>query len=416
MNRFVFAGAVSAAALLGSTAIANAASVEVMHWWTSGGEQAAVTVFAEEFEALESGHTWIDTAIAGGDASRSATLQRILGGDAPGAAQFNISRQFEELAEAGLLLDLTDLAEAEGWRDFIRPDAILDVCEFDGRIYCVPVNIHSWQWGWASTEVFENAGVEVPTNLEDFVSAIPAIQESGAIPFAIGGEPWQHAGALGVVLFSVIGVDGHLRIYRDRDADFARGPEVARALEIWREMTANIDDGAANRNWNDTTNLVLTNQAAMQIMGDWARGEFALAGLEAGVDYECLPGPSDDPYLDTGGDIFLFPKQNDAEVEAAQLEMASMMVNPRVQALFNNAKGSLPVRDDVDFSLADACMLKGLEILSNPDRVFQGSSFYWTQDDVGRTEDLWTEFSFNRDITIEEAQERFANIIATAAE
>jgi glucose/mannose transport system substrate-binding protein len=37
--------ALTAAVLLGSTSV-NAADVEVVHWWTSGGEQAAVSVFA----------------------------------------------------------------------------------------------------------------------------------------------------------------------------------------------------------------------------------------------------------------------------------------------------------------------------------------------------------------------------------
>src|SRR5690349_1327771 len=116
MKKLVSVVAVMATALLGSTAV-NAADVEVIHWWTSGGEQAAVSVFAREFDALGE-DKWVDTAIAGGENARSATLQRTLGGDPPGAAQFNISRQFEELAEAGLLLDLTDLATKENWAGF----------------------------------------------------------------------------------------------------------------------------------------------------------------------------------------------------------------------------------------------------------------------------------------------------------
>jgi len=278
-----------------------AAEVEVMHWWTSGGEQAAVSVFANEFNAQ--GDTWVDTAIAGGPNARAAMMQRTLGGDPPDAAQFNPGRQYEELIEAGLLLDLTDLAEAEGWADVVRPSTILDPCIKDGHVWCVPVNIHSWQWGWASIPVFEQSGVEMPSNLDEFLAAAPAIQEAGFIPFAIGGESWQHSGAMDVVILSTIGKEGYLRLYQDRDLDYARGPEVAKALETWRALTSYIDDGSGNRNWNDTTNLVITDQAALQIMGDWARGEFAIAGEVPGEDYECLPGgPADHAYLDTGGD------------------------------------------------------------------------------------------------------------------
>ena len=42
-------------------------------------------------------------------------VSRILGGDPMGAFQFNHGRQAEELIEAGVLRDITDIAEAEGW-------------------------------------------------------------------------------------------------------------------------------------------------------------------------------------------------------------------------------------------------------------------------------------------------------------
>jgi hypothetical protein len=38
-------------------------NLEVMHWWTSGGEAAAVAEFAKAFDAT--GNTWVDGAIAG---------------------------------------------------------------------------------------------------------------------------------------------------------------------------------------------------------------------------------------------------------------------------------------------------------------------------------------------------------------
>ena len=392
--------------------VAKAADIEVIHWWTSGGEQAAVSVFADEFDAL-GGDNWIDTAIAGGEASRSATLQRILGGDPPEAAQFNISRQFEELIEADLLLDLTELAEKEGWRDFIRPASILEPCEQDGRIYCVPVNIHSWQWGWASIPVFEQSGVPIPKNIDEFLAAAPKIQAAGFTPFAIGGESWQHSGAFGVILLNSLGKETYTKILRDKDADFAR-QQVRPIFEKFRQLKQYTDEGSANRNWNDTTNLVITDKAGMQIMGDWARGEFSLAGEVPGKDYECIAGPSETPHLTTGGDVFLFPKQDDPEVEAAQLKLASMMVNPRVQALFNIAKGSLPIRSDVDLSLADSCMKKGLDLLNNPDTVVADAIIWVTPDTDGQMQDLFAEFWANDSISVDDAAERYAQILEAA--
>jgi glucose/mannose transport system substrate-binding protein len=255
MKHTVSVVALVASALLGSTAV-RAAEVEVIHWWTSGGEQAAVSVFAREFEARTE-HEWVDTAIAGGENARSATLQRILGGDPPGAAQFNPGRQYEELIAGGLLLDLSDLAAQENWSGFMRPASTMAACEVDGHVWCVPVNIHSWNWAWASIPAFEKAGVPLPDSFEQFIASAPKLQEAGIIPFAIGGESWQINGAFGVLMTSMLGLEKRAAILRDRDLDVARA-ELPAVFEAFRAFKQYSDAGSANRNWNDTTNLVVT--------------------------------------------------------------------------------------------------------------------------------------------------------------
>ena len=51
---------------------AKAAELEVVHWWTSGGEAAAVNEFAKAFDAA--GHKWVDGAIAGGGGTNNIWL------------------------------------------------------------------------------------------------------------------------------------------------------------------------------------------------------------------------------------------------------------------------------------------------------------------------------------------------------
>ena len=128
--------------------------LEVTHWWTSGGEAAAVAEFAKAFNAT--GNKWVDGAIAGsGDVARPVMISRITGGDPMGATQFNHGRQAEELIQAGVMRDLTDLATKEHWKEIIRPASILESCTVNGKIYCVPVNIHSQQWLWLSNKAFK---------------------------------------------------------------------------------------------------------------------------------------------------------------------------------------------------------------------------------------------------------------------
>jgi glucose/mannose transport system substrate-binding protein len=411
MKKLVSVAALMATTMLGMAAV-SAADVEVIHWWTSGGEQAAVSVFAREFDAL-GGDKWVDTAIAGGEQARSATLQRILGGDPPGAAQFNPGRQYEELIAGGLLLDLTDLAATENWEGFMRPASTMAACKVDGHVWCVPVNIHSWNWAWASIPAFEKAGVELPTSFPDFLEKAPKLQEAGIIPFAIGGESWQISGAFGVVLTSMLGLEKREAIHKDKDLELAKA-ELPAVFEAWRSFKQFSDAGSANRNWNDTTNLVVTDQAALQIMGDWARGEFGVAGEKPGVDYACLALPIEAPTVTTDGDIFLFPKQSDPDVERAQLKMSSMMVNPQVQALFNNAKGSMPVRDDVDMSLADDCMKRGLEIIKDEANIATSTGRWLNQDTQGQLNDLAAQFWADDSLSVEDAVAQYVDILATA--
>ncbi|MCO5064423.1 MAG: ABC transporter substrate-binding protein [Rhizobiaceae bacterium] len=408
--RFLTAACMAATAC-GYAGFASATDLEVTHWWTSGGEAAAVQELAKAFDAT--GNKWVDGAIAGsGGTARPIMISRITGGDPMGATQFNHGRQAEELVEAGLMRDFTDLAAKEKWTEIIRPKSLLDSCTIDGKIYCVPVNIHSWQWLWLSNAAFESAGVPVPKNWDEFVAAAPKLEEKGIVPLAVGGQPWQSSGAFDVMLSALGGKDLFLKVYQDKDAEAAAGPEMAKvfkAADDARKMAKNTNV----QDWNQATNMVITGKAGGQIMGDWAQGEFQIAGKVAGKDYTCLPGLGVTEMIATGGDAFYFPLQKDEAKAAAQEVLATTLLDPKTQVAFNLKKGSLPVRGDVDLNAANDCMKKGLDILA------KGNVIPWTdqllsQDTQKQKEDLMAEFFSNPNLTVEDAQKRFADIIGSA--
>ncbi|MBY5531921.1 carbohydrate ABC transporter substrate-binding protein [Rhizobium leguminosarum] len=390
---------------------ANATDLEVTHWWTSGGEAAAVAELAKAFDAT--GNHWVDGAIAGsGGTARPIMISRITGGDPMGATQFNHGRQAEELVQAGLMRDLTDVATAEKWKDIIRPSSLLDSCTIDGKIYCAPVNIHSWQWLWLSNAAFKKAGVEVPKNWDEFVAAAPALEKAGIIPLAVGGQPWQATGAFDVLMVAVAGKDTFNKVFKDKDAEVAAGPEIAKVFKA-ADDARRMAKGSNVQDWNQATNLVITGKAGGQIMGDWAQGEFALAGQKAGTDYTCLPGLGVNEIISTGGDAFYFPLLKDEEKSKAQGVLAKTLLDPKTQVAFNLKKGSLPVRGDVDLAAANDCMKKGLEILQKGN-VIQGTDQLLSADSQKQKEDLFSEFFANPSMTPQDAQKRFAGIIASA--
>jgi glucose/mannose transport system substrate-binding protein len=339
-------------------------------------------------------------------------FSRITGGDPMAATQFNHGRQAEELVEAGLMLDLTELAEKEGWKDIVNPPSLLDSCTLDGKIYCVPVNIHSPQWLWLSHAAFEKAGVPVPGNWDEYVAAAPKLREAGIQPLALGQQPWQSNLLFGAVQIGVGGLDLWKQINLEKDVDAAKGPEMAKVFQAMadaREMA----DGSNVQDWNQATNMVITGTAGGQIMGDWAQGEFQVANQVAGEDYSCLPGLGVHEYLSTGGDAFYFPKLDDPEKAAAQLELASMMISKEAQVAFNLKKGSLPIRGDIDLAAANDCMKKGLEILATGNLLPSGDQVF-SADTQTQFNDLMVEFMNDKSITPEDAQERYAAIVEAA--
>ena len=158
---------------------------------------------------------------------------------------------------------------------------------------------------------------------------------------------------------------------------------------------------------------MITGQAGAQIHGDWAQGEFQVAGQVAGEDYTCLPGLGFREVLDTGGDAFYFPKQDDPDIEAAQKELAKVLLSPDVQVAFNLKKGSLPIRGDIDMSSANNCMQKGLEILASG-AVLPSGDINFSRDTQNQFEDLMTAFWNDHSITVEQVQADYANIVANA--
>lgn len=412
MKMMKLAAVLCASVALPMTAVAQGVELEVTHWWTSGGEAAAVAEFAKAFNAT--GNTWVDGAIAGsGDVARPIIISRILGGNPMGATQLNPGKDADDLIAAGLMQDLTELATKEDWANILRPKSQLESCTKDGKVYCVPVNLHSGQWMWTNRKVYEDLGIAPPQNWAEMVAAAPKLKEAGIIPLSLA-EGWPIGLLTEDLIVAIAGVDNYVAVYKDRNMQIARGPEFAAVFKAIDEARQIIDPKTVVPQWNDAVALVIQGKAGANVMGDWAGGEFAVAGLVAGKDFDCLPGLGVEPVLGTGGDVFYFPKSDDPEVTKAQMTLASTMVTKEVQVAFNLKKGSLPMRADVDLSAANDCMKKGLEILDRGTKVFPNNSQMLDRDSLNQINDVMKEFFSDLSITPEQAQEQFAAIIEAA--
>jgi glucose/mannose transport system substrate-binding protein len=406
-------GVVAALALAGSLAGAVAAhaaeplKANVIHWWTSGGESAAIKQFALAYD--QAGGQWVDNAIAGADQARSTAINRIVGGDPPTAAQFNTSKQFHDLIDQGLLNNVDAVASKGNW-DAIFPESILTAIKVKGHFYAVPVNIHMQDWFFYSKPAFAKAGIKgEPQSFDELFADLDKLKAAGLIPLALGGQAWQEKITFDAI-FADMDRDLYMKVYRDRDANAVNSPAFRNVLTTFKRLHNYVDPGSPGRNWNDATALVITGKAGMQIMGDWAKGEFSAANQVAGKDFGCFPGfGPKSPYM-IAGDVFVFPKTDNAEQVKAQQLLATVMTSPGPQVAFNKRKGSIPIRPDVDTSGFDICAKEGMAIMKDKSRQLPNPEMLIPPDVQGALQDVITNF-WNKSQSVEDAQKAFATAI-----
>ena len=413
MNKFTVAASI-AVALMSTTSV-SAANLEVTHWWTSAGEAASIAEFARIFEE-ETGHTWVDSALAGsGTGANPVIISRIIGGDPMGATQMNTGRDAEELIQAGLMRDLTDIAEEMGIEDFYVDQTLLEPCTYEGRIYCFPINIHSWDWLWLSTAAYEEIGQPVPTNWNEYVESWPALEEAGILPFGLASG-WPIDGVPGVLLADIGGTDLVLAVNRDKSGDAVRGPEFRELAEALDQLRTVISPDMMVPSFGDVGNQLLAGEAAGNIHGDWLQGDLQIAGGVPGEDYECVPALGLNDQLSGGGDSFFFPvlpDGTDPEVLEAQTQLARILISPEGQLAFNLKKGSMPIRTDIDLEAANPCMQKALGLLGNG--LLPAGESTLTSDTQQQLNDLTKEFIDDDSITVDDYVERYATLIENAS-
>ena len=332
---------------------ARAGEVEVLHWWTSGGEAKAASALKATLQAK--GHTWKDFAVAGGggDSAMTVLKSRVVSGNAPAAAQIK-GPSLQEWAAEGVLANIDDVAKAEKW-DSLLPPVVANVMKYKGNYIAAPVNVHRVNWLWANPEVFKKAGTKIPTTWDEFFVAAEALKKAGVTPVAHGGQPWQDFTTFESVALGVGGADFYKKALVQLDPGALKSATMDKVLDTFKKVKGYTDKNAAGRDWNLATAMVIKGEAGMQLMGDWAKGEFIAAGKAPGKDFVCAAAPGTAKSFTFNVDSFaMFKLKNEANVKA-QKELAAAIMSTDFQEVFNLNKGSIPVRLNMDLAKFDDC-------------------------------------------------------------
>ncbi|WP_171022124.1 MULTISPECIES: ABC transporter substrate-binding protein [Cohaesibacter] len=353
-------GAALVAIPLAVTPVFADENVEVLHWWTAGGEAAALNVLKENLE--KQGVKWADMPVAGGSgvSAMTALRARVTAGNPPTAVQmmgFNI----KDWSKQGVLGNLNDIAKAEGW-DNVVPPALQEFSKYEGNWIAAPVNVHSTNWVWINKKLLDEVGGKAPTSWDELIAMLDALKAKGVTPLAHGGQAWQDGTIFDSVVLS-LGDDFYKAAMIDLDPEALGGAKMVEAFDRMAKLRSYVDDNFSGRDWNLATAMVIKGEAGMQVMGDWAKGEFLQSKLTPGEDFVCIRFPGTQGAVTFNSDQFAMFDMK--EGGTAQKKMASAVMDPGFQIAFNTVKGSVPARTDVPNDAFDDCGKKGMADLGD---------------------------------------------------
>ena len=324
---------------------AGAEEVEVFTWWTSGGEKAGldglVGVFNEMYPDIE----FVNGAVAGGagSAAKDMLQSRLQANEPPDTFQAHAGMELADYIAAGQVEDISDLYTEFGLTDAF-PQDLIDLLTVDGKIYSVPANIHRSNMVWANPTVLTDAGLDPEATyatMDEWFTAMDAVQAAGQTPLSVA-TTWTQVNLLETVLMADLGAEGYNGLW-DGTTDWA-GDDMTAALEDFETLIGYTNTDRDGLDWPDAAQMVIDGDAAFNVMGDWAAGEFGAQDLVAGTDYIYFPVPGTDGMFGFLADSFTLPVgAPHPEAAKAWLDAVGSL---KGQTEFNIAKGSIPARTD----------------------------------------------------------------------
>jgi glucose/mannose transport system substrate-binding protein len=324
--------------------------LEVASWWTSGSEQRALTVLFDAYRAAHPGVTVTNGAVAGGGGSNAQVVlaQRLLSGDPPDVWQTFPGGALRAYVDQAQVADVTEVY-AQGLAAAL-PGVIRDGLTVDGKQYGVPTSAHRGNMLFYNLALLAKAGVTPPGagySPPTFLADLGKLDKAGVTPLCLGAkDPFTTTALFENTLLGVVGADGWRRIAQDR-FDWNSDP-VTQALRQFGQILDYADPQAAALTWDAATKKLASGECGFETMNDSAFGELVNAGAVDGQTFGEVPYPGTDGTYVAVVDTFVQARQSGNARNAS--DFLAVLGAPDTQLAFSKAKGSVPIRTDVDVS------------------------------------------------------------------
>ncbi|MFJ7727820.1 ABC transporter substrate-binding protein [Neobacillus sp. NPDC097160] len=326
----------------------KAGKLEIFSWWTGAGEEDGLKALLKLFQEKYPDVPIENAAVAGGAGTNAKAVlaSRMQGNDPPATFQVHGGAELNAgWVAAGKMEPLNDLYDKEGWKDKFPP-SLIDMVSKDGNIYSVPVNIHRGNVIWYNKKIFADNGLTPPKTFDEFFTVADKLKEKGITPLSLGDkEPWTATMLFEDILVGTIGAEKYTKLWSGEVP--LNDPGVVEATKTFKKMLNYVNADHSSRNWQDAAQLVGKGEAAMNVMGDWAKGYFVNdLKLKTNEDFGFITTPGTEGSFLVITDTFGLPKgvKNPEDVK----KFLSVLGSVEGQDAFNPLKGSIPARIDAD--------------------------------------------------------------------
>lgn len=348
----------------GTAAIRAQDASQVSMWFdTTGGAETANCIIEQAIDTFNEQSENIQVTGTLQANSWDATRTALAGGGGPDIVTTPGPSFAYELANAGQLMALDEIAVANGWEETFTPWA-LRLGEVDGQLFSIPSEVETLVLYYNET-LFEEHGWEPPQTMDELMTLAEEIDAAGIIPFAHTNAEWRATNEwfVGEFLNHVAGPE---KVYQALTGDLEwTDPEFVSAIEMLTEMQqSGWFMGGLDRYYTTASAtahaMLAEGEAAMKIEGTWAVTDLnTYFGEEAGNTNEWnwvpMPSASGEPIFDLGIGTTYAINQNAQNPDAAA-EFLSYFFSPEVQASLTVECGLVPAPVGLE---ADA--LEGLD-------------------------------------------------------
>jgi glucose/mannose transport system substrate-binding protein len=322
--------------------------IEVLHSWFAASGFRAVADIKARLNKIN--HHWSDSH-SGKDVP-GMLKKAVEAGNLPTAVAIG-GVKIQNWTGRDIFANLDSLAHAQQWNQ-ILPKILDDQMHAEGHYVAVPLGVARVNVLWVNAAIMRRINqVRAPSTWDEFINLCERLQAAGITPIAHSEVKWQVATLFEAVTLGVCGANHYLNAFSALDQSALSGAQTIKALEMFRRIKPFCSVDPVGREWNLVTADIINGRAAMQLMGDWVKGEFDTAEKQANSDYLFWASPTQNGEYSFAADTLTFFKQKDPARQKAQTDFATLLMTPEVQIAYNKHKGSIPARTDIDLNQLD---------------------------------------------------------------